>query len=74
MLELPPDRAERHLEFSADRQAIVLRRRAIDQAVIDREIATFKVAVARHRAALGQANGNLVATTHLSGATAPALR
>jgi hypothetical protein len=45
MLELPPDRAERHLEFSADRQAMVLRRRGIVRAVIDREIAAFVAAV-----------------------------
>jgi hypothetical protein len=45
MLELPPDRAERHLEFSIDRQARVLRRRGIDQEVVDREVAAFVAAV-----------------------------
>ena len=45
MLKRGPDQAERHLEFSADRQAMVLRRRGIDEAVIDREITAFVSAV-----------------------------
>ena len=45
MMKRSPDQAERHLAFSADRQAVVLRRRGIDQATIDREIAVFVSAV-----------------------------
>lgn len=45
MLKRSPDQAERHLELSADRQAIVLRRRGIDQSVIDDQVATFVSAV-----------------------------
>lgn len=45
MLKRAPAQAERHLEFSADRQAIVLRRRGIEQSVIDEQIAVFVSAV-----------------------------
>jgi hypothetical protein len=45
MLKRAPDQAERHLAFSADRQAIVLRRRGIEQPVIDEQIAAFVSAV-----------------------------
>lgn len=45
MLERSPDQAERHLVFSAERQAIVLRRRGIAQSVIDEQVAAFVAAV-----------------------------
>ncbi|MBN9043584.1 MAG: hypothetical protein BGP05_01220 [Rhizobiales bacterium 62-47] len=45
MLKRAPDQAERHLAFSADRQAIVLRRRGIEQSLIDEQIAAFVSAV-----------------------------
>lgn len=45
MLKRAPDQAERHLESSADRQAMVLRRRGIAQTIIDQEIAAFVSAV-----------------------------
>lgn len=45
MLELPPDRAERHFEFSLERQAKVMRRRGIAQAAINQELTTFAAAV-----------------------------
>lgn len=45
MLSRAPDQAEQHLQSSADRQAMVLRRRGIEQAIINREISAFVSAV-----------------------------
>jgi Asp/Glu/hydantoin racemase len=45
MLELSPDRSERHLELACDRQAMVLRRRGIDATVVGCEISAFAAAV-----------------------------
>jgi hypothetical protein len=45
MLSRAPVQAEHHLQSSADRQAMVLRRRGIGQAIINREISAFVAAV-----------------------------